>query len=74
MKENVCHIVDRTVRVVIGLALLSLLLTDSEYQLWGLLGLVPLATVAFKFCPAYALFGLSPCSIEQKKTDSSLQH
>ena len=29
---------------------------------WGALGLVPLATAIFRFCPAYVPFGLSTCS------------
>jgi len=66
MEENVCHVADRTIRIAIGLALLALLLTDSEYKWWGLVGLVPLATVALKFCPAYALFGLSTCPKHKK--------
>lgn len=67
MKENVCHIVDRTVRIVVGFALLSLLFIDSDYKWLGLIGLVPLITVAFRFCPAYALFGLSTCTPEKDK-------
>jgi len=66
MNENVCHIADKAIRIVIGLALLSLLLTDSPYKWWGLIGIVPLATVALKFCPAYALLGLSTCPKEKK--------
>jgi hypothetical protein len=66
MKENVCHIADRTLRIVIGLALLALLFTDSSYKWWGLVGFVPLATGLFKFCPGYALFGLSTCPDNKK--------
>jgi hypothetical protein len=53
---------DRVLRIIVGLALLSLLfLLDGPARYWGLVGLVPLATAAFKFCPAYTLFGLSSC-------------
>jgi hypothetical protein len=53
---------DRVLRIIVGLALLSLLfLLDGTARYWGLVGLVPLATAAFKFCPAYTLFGLSSC-------------
>ncbi len=69
MNANVCHIADRIIRVVIGLALLSLLLTDSTYKWWGLLGIIPLATVGFKFCPIWAMLGISTCTrkAEEKK-------
>jgi hypothetical protein len=49
---------DRTVRVVVGLGLLSLLLV-GPHTLWGLVGLVPLATGILGSCPAYELIGLS---------------
>ena len=29
---------------------------------WGLIGIVPLLTAIFRFCPAYLPFGLSSCS------------
>ncbi len=51
---------DRTVRVVVGLAVLSLAFVGPQ-TLWGFLGLVPLATGAFGFCPLYRLVGLSTC-------------
>ena len=50
--------IDRAVRVVLGLGLLSLTVIGPQ-TLWGLVGLVPLATGAFGFCPAYKLIGLS---------------
>lgn len=67
MEKNVCHIVDRSIRIIAGLALLSLLITDSKFKWLGLIGLVPLATVAIGFCPGYALFGLSSCPTDEKK-------
>lgn len=50
--------IDRAVRVVLGLGLLSLTVFGPQ-TLWGLLGLVPLATGTLGFCPAYKLIGLS---------------
>ncbi|MCW8957049.1 MAG: DUF2892 domain-containing protein, partial [Gammaproteobacteria bacterium] len=35
--------------------------------LWGLIGLVPLITGLFGFCPAYKLLGMSTCPITDKK-------
>jgi hypothetical protein len=49
---------DRVIRVVIGVALISLVFVGPK-SLWGLVGLVPLATGLFGFCPLYRLIGLS---------------
>lgn len=51
---------DRGIRVVLGLALLSLTVVGPA-TLWGLVGLVPLITGLVGSCPLYALFGLSTC-------------
>lgn len=52
--------VDRAVRVVLGLGLLSLTVVGPQ-SLWGLLGLVPLVTGLVGSCPLYRLFGISTC-------------
>ena len=52
---------DRILRVVVGLGLLSLIFVGPK-TLWGLVGLVPLGTALVGFCPAYRLFGLSTCA------------
>lgn len=52
--------VDRILRIVVGLALISLVFIGPK-TMWGLVGLVPLATGLFRFCPAYGLFGLNTC-------------
>lgn len=51
---------DRALRVVAGLALLSLTVTGPQ-TMWGLVGLVPLATGLVGFCPLYRIFGISTC-------------
>jgi hypothetical protein len=57
---------DKVIRVIIGLALLSMLFwVQGGAKYWGLIGLVPLATVALGWCPAYSLFGLSTTKREQ---------
>ena len=56
MAKNV-GTVDRVVRILAGLALLSLVVVGPK-SLWGLVGLVPLATGLISWCPAYSLFGL----------------
>lgn len=61
MKTNVGGI-DKIVRIAAGLGLLAFaLLSDSPARWWGLVGLVPLATGLFGFCPAYPLLGLNTC-------------
>jgi len=59
MKLNVGN-VDRVLRIVVGLVLLSLTVLGPQ-SLWGLLGIVPLLTGVFRFCPAYAVLGMSTC-------------
>ena len=51
---------DRAIRIVVGLALIGATLMGS-IGVWGWIGLVPLATGVFRFCPAYLPFGLSTC-------------
>jgi len=61
MNENIGTI-DRIVRVVVGLALLSLLFAIDGPARWvGLIGAVPLFTAAVGICPLYSLLGLSTC-------------
>lgn len=52
--------IDRVIRVVIGLALLSLVVVGPK-SLLGLIGLIPLLTGLFGFCPLYKLLGLNTC-------------
>jgi hypothetical protein len=56
------HPVERALRVIVGLALLSIVFVGPR-TLWGLIGLVPLATGLLGSCPLYTLFGISTCSI-----------
>lgn len=66
MKVNVGGI-DRVLRILIGIALLSLVFVLEGNARWlGLVGILPLATGLFRFCPAYALFGLNTCPLEHK--------
>jgi hypothetical protein len=51
---------DRTIRVVVGLAALSLTMVGPQ-SLWGLVGLLPLATGIFGYCPAYSVLGIRTC-------------
>jgi hypothetical protein len=60
MKTNV-GIYDGALRVVLGLAILSLLVVGPRTW-WGLLGLIPLVTAIAGTCPIYTLFGINTCS------------
>lgn len=65
MKANVGGI-DRVLRIAVGIVLLSLVfILEGSARYWGLVGLLPLATGLFQFCPAYSLFGLSTCPMER---------
>ena len=56
MKTNVGSI-DRYIRFIAGLTILG---AGYYFQTWwGLVGLGPLLTAFFRFCPAYLLFGLN---------------
>lgn len=51
---------DRLLRVLVGLVLIALVFVGPQTP-WGWLGLVPLLTGIFGFCPAYKLFGIDTC-------------
>lgn len=55
--------VDRIVRIVVGLLLISLVFTGPQ-TMWGLVGLVPLLTGIVGFCPLYKVFGIDTCSLQ----------
>jgi len=56
------HVIERALRVVIGLAALALVVVGPR-SLWGLLGVIPLATGLLGSCPIYTLFGISTCQL-----------
>lgn len=58
------HVIDRTLRVIIGAGLLSIAFVGPQTP-WGYIGLIPLITGLVGSCPAYRLFGLSTCSLER---------
>jgi hypothetical protein len=51
---------DRTLRVVLGLVLLALVFVGPQTPL-GWIGLVPLLTGLVGFCPLYRLVGFNTC-------------
>ena len=64
MKKNM-HQIERIVRIVLGLILISLAFIGPS-NLWFLLGIIPLATGLVGSCPAYSLLGISTCSLQKK--------
>ncbi len=56
--------VDRILRVVVGLILVALAATGTVGA-WGWIGLLPLVTGAFGFCPAYTLLGINTCGTKK---------
>ncbi|OGB15687.1 MAG: hypothetical protein A3E23_23240 [Burkholderiales bacterium RIFCSPHIGHO2_12_FULL_65_48] len=64
MKFNVGTI-DRVLRILVGLVLIGLAATGTV-GLWGWIGVVPLATGLFRFCPAYTLLGINTCPMDRK--------
>lgn len=52
--------VDRALRAIVGLVLISLTVVGPQ-TMWGWVGLIPLATAAIGWCPAYLPIGLSTC-------------
>jgi hypothetical protein len=51
---------DKIARIVVGLALLAMTVVGPK-TMWGLIGVVPLATGLLNFCPAYTLLGINSC-------------
>jgi NADH:ubiquinone oxidoreductase subunit 4 (subunit M) len=64
MKSNVGGL-DRVVRIVAGLGLVALAATGTV-GMWGYIGIVPILTGTFKFCPAYTLLGMNTCPVNTK--------
>jgi hypothetical protein len=52
------HPLDRGLRVVLGLALLSFTLGGSGF-VWGYIGILPLLTGILGSCPLYTALGIS---------------
>jgi hypothetical protein len=63
MKTNV-GTVDMILRIVVGIVLIALTLMGT-IGIWGWIGVVPLATGLFKFCPLYAMLGMSTCPMKK---------
>jgi hypothetical protein len=68
MMKNIGN-TDRALRIFIG-SLLILLSLLNIIGPWGWLGLIPIATGAFRFCPAYGILKLNSCPVDTRSTDT----
>jgi hypothetical protein len=59
--------IDRVLRVLAGLAILSLVFVGPKTP-WAWLGLVPLVTGLVGYCPVYALLGVRTCPAPRAKS------
>jgi hypothetical protein len=58
---------DQTIRLLAGIALLSIIaIFEGGWQWIGLIGLVPFLTALFRWCPLYQLMGINSCEKEVK--------
>lgn len=62
MKKNI-HPVERVIRVVAGLGLVSCAFIGPENKLF-LLGIIPVLTGLIGWCPPYTLLGINTCKMK----------
>lgn len=62
--------IDRALRIIVGLALIAFALgyiaPGNAYAKFGWIGIVPILTAIFGFCPAYTLLGIRTCPMKAK--------
>jgi hypothetical protein len=64
MKINVGSL-DRTLRIGAGVVLIGLA-AAGVVGAWGYIGVIPLATGLFRFCPLYSVLGLNSCPADRR--------
>ncbi len=57
---------DRAIRALVGIALITLVFVGPKTP-WGWLGIIPLATAALGWCPLYAILGINTCGVRPAK-------
>jgi len=67
MKANVGGL-DRILRLIVGLAILGAGYYFKSW--WGLIGIVPVLTAVFRFCPAYLPIGVNTCATKPEDKQS----
>ena len=50
---------ERLLRIIVGVVVIGLGLYFQSW--WGVVGLIPLLTGLFRFCPLYKMLGLNTC-------------
>ncbi len=56
--------VDRALRIIAGLVLLSLVFIGPQTP-WGWIGIVPLVTGLIGNCPLYSVLGINTCGLKK---------
>ena len=57
--------IDKILRTVVGLALIAATVM-GQLPVWGYIGIVPVLTGVFRFCPVYPLLGMNTCPMKSK--------
>ena len=65
MNKNV-GLIDRLARGLLGVGLIAWAATGGP--VWAWIGVVPLATATFSFCPLYPILGISTCGKKDAAT------
>ncbi|MDN3397517.1 DUF2892 domain-containing protein [Psychrobacter sp. APC 3426] len=58
MKTNIGS-TERLLRVMAGIVIIALGMYYGSW--WGVVGLIPLLTGLFRFCPLYKMLGMNTC-------------
>lgn len=67
MEKNIGS-TDKVIRIVVGLAILSLFfILEGNNRWFALIGLGPILTTFIGWCPAYTLIGVSTCKTKTDK-------
>lgn len=67
MKANM-GTADRTIRIVVGLAIGVLGIVFHSW--WGLVGLLPIATGMISYCGLYSVLGINTCGAKSSASGS----
>src|SRR6266545_3747314 len=75
MTANV-GMIDRIVRIAVGVLLIAFALRlgfpETGWNWIGWIGIVPIVTAIFGYCPAYSLIGLSTCPQRLVRASTSI--
>ncbi len=50
---------ERLLRIIVGVVIIGLGLYFQSW--WGVVGIIPLLTGLFRFCPLYKMLGMNTC-------------